>query len=74
MAAGSIDGLTIAFTHTLFNIAGILLIYPWPKIRYVPVMMAEKLADVAIKRKSLALAYTFGVFVLLPFLGIVVLR
>lgn len=74
LAAGSVDGLTIAFTHTLFNIAGILLIFPWPKLRYVPVVLAEKLADVAIKRKSLALAYTFGMFVVIPVLGILVLR
>lgn len=74
MAAGSVDGLTIAFTHTLFNIAGILLVFPWPRIRYLPVVLAEKLAEVAIRRKSLALAYTFGMFVVIPVLGILVLR
>ena len=74
LAAGSVDGLTIAFTHTLFNIAGILLIFPWPKLRYVPVVLAEKLADIAITRKSLALGYTFGMFVVIPVLGILVLR
>lgn len=74
MAAGSVDGLTIAFTHTLFNVIGILVVYPWPKLRYLPVSMAEWLANLAIKRKSLALAYTFGTFVLLPLIGILVLR
>jgi sodium-dependent phosphate cotransporter len=74
LAAGTVDSLTIAFTHTIFNIAGILLIFPWLKIRYVPVIMAEKLADIAIKRKSLALGYTFGVFVVIPALGILILR
>lgn len=73
MAAGSVDGLTIAFTHTLFNILGILLVYPWPRLRYIPVSMAEGLANIAVEHKSLALAYTFGVFVLVPFLGILVL-
>ena len=74
LATGTVGSLTIAFTHTIFNIVGILLIFPWPKIRYVPVIMAEKLADVAIRRKSLALGYTFGVFVVIPALGILVLR
>lgn len=74
LAAGSVDGLTIAFTHTLFNIAGILLIYPWPRIRYIPVVLAEGLAGLAVRRKSLALGYTFGMFVLLPLVGIVLLR
>lgn len=74
LAAGSVDGLTIAFTHTLFNIAGILMVWPWPRLRYVPVIMAEKLADIAVTRKSLALGYTFGMFVVIPVLGILVLR
>ena len=28
LGIGEVDGLTIAFTHTVFNLAGILLIYP----------------------------------------------
>ena len=74
MAAGSVDALTIAFTHTLFNVLGILLVYPWPRVRYFPVVLAERLANVAVRSKSLALAYTFGAFVVIPFLGILVLR
>jgi sodium-dependent phosphate cotransporter len=74
MAAGSVAGLTIAFTHTLFNVLGIVLVYPWARIRYIPVSLAEGLANIAVRRKWLALAYTFGVFVLVPFLGILVLR
>ncbi|MDH3193139.1 MAG: Na/Pi symporter [Acidimicrobiia bacterium] len=74
MAAGSIDGLTIAFTHTLFNVLGIMLVYPWPRVRYIPVVLAERLANVAVRSKSLAVAYTFGAFVVIPFLGILVLR
>jgi sodium-dependent phosphate cotransporter len=74
LAAGAVDGLTIAVTHTLFNVAGILLVYSIPKVRYIPVEIAERLAGVAMRRKSLALAYTLGVFVLLPIVGILVLR
>ena len=57
----------------LITLAGILLIYTWPKVRYVPVMLAEKLADLAIARKSLALAYLVGAFIVVPLLGIVIL-
>ena len=74
LGIGEIDGLIIAVTHTVFNTVGILLIYPWPKIRYVPVNLAEKLADVALRRKSLALGYTFIMFVVIPLAGILVLR
>ncbi|NNC43334.1 MAG: Na/Pi symporter [Acidimicrobiia bacterium] len=73
LGAGALDGLTIAVTHTLFNIAGILLIFPWPKIKYIPVQLAEGLAEIAVKRKWLALAYVGVVFLGIPLLGIVVL-
>ena len=74
LGIGEIDGLTIAVTHTIFNTVGILLIYPWPKIRYIPVDLADKLAGLALKRKSLALGYTFTMFVAIPLVGILVLR
>ena len=74
LGAGTVAGLTIAVTHTLFNIAGIILIYSIPSVRYIPVQLADRVAEVAMKRKSLALVYTLGVFVVLPVLGIVVLR
>lgn len=73
LGAGTLDGLTIAVTHTLFNIAGILLLYPWHRIRYVPVKLAERLADLAIRRKELALGYLLVVFIVVPLVGIVVL-
>ena len=74
LAAGATDGLTIAVTHTLFNVVGIVLIYSIPRVRYVPVDLADRLAGFAIERKSLAVAYTLGLFILVPIVGIVVLR
>ena len=74
MAEGATAGLTIAIVHTLFNVTAILIVYPWPKLRFIPVVFAEKLADVAAERKWLALAYTFGTFIVLPVAGILVLK
>ena len=73
LGAGAVDGLTIAFTHTLFNIAGILLLYPWLATRYIPVQLAERLADLATRRKPVALAYVGCAFVLVPALGVIIL-
>ena len=73
LGAGKVAGLTIAVVHTLFNIAGILIMFPWSKIRYVPVTLADHLAGVAMRRKALALAYVAGFFIALPVLGIVIL-
>lgn len=74
LGIGEIDALTIAVAHTLFNMAGILLIYPWQMTRYLPVDMADRLAGVALQRKSLALGYTLTMFVAVPLIGILVLR
>ncbi len=73
LGAGAIDGLTIAVTHTLFNVAGILLLYPWRRIRYVPVQIAERLALVAMNRRALAVVYVATVFVIIPLVGILIL-
>lgn len=68
------EALAIALTHTLFNLAGILLFYPLPQIRYLPIKAAEKLAEVAVANRVLALSYVVGTFVILPLVGIVLLR
>lgn len=73
LGAGSVDGLTIAVTHTLFNVAGIVLIYSIPGIRYLPVVLADRLAGTALRRKPLAVAYTVSAFIVVPIIGIVVL-
>ncbi len=74
LGAGAVDGLTIALTHTLFNVVAIALFYPLPQIRYIPVQAAEWLAGQAMAAKRWAFAYLLGMFVVLPLLGIVILR
>jgi len=73
LGAGEVDAMTIAFVHTLFNLVGIGLLYPLPKVRYIPVQAAEKLADIALNRRWMALGYTGGTFVLLPVIAIALL-
>jgi sodium-dependent phosphate cotransporter len=68
------EGLAIALTHTLFNLSGILIFYPIPWLRHLPVRMAERLAGLAEVRKSLVLVYVFGGFVVIPLLGVLALR
>jgi solute carrier family 34 (sodium-dependent phosphate cotransporter) len=73
LGSGAIAGLTIALTHTLFNVIGIAMVYPWRRIRYVPVALAEALADLALRRRTFALGYVIGAFVVVPVVGILVL-
>jgi sodium-dependent phosphate cotransporter len=68
------EGLVIALVHTLFNISGILLFYPIPQLRRIPLYLAGKLAAAAEVRKSLVIVYVIGAFVLVPLLGILILQ
>ena len=70
LATNSIDAMTIALVHLLFNVFAIALTYPIPRIRYVPVMLAERLAEVAVKRRWVAVAYTLTMFIAIPVAGI----
>jgi sodium-dependent phosphate cotransporter len=74
LATGTLSGMTIALVHLLFNLFAIVLIYPIKRIRYIPVTLSEKLADVAANRKWLAVAYVVTMFILIPILGIVILN
>jgi sodium-dependent phosphate cotransporter len=58
----------------LFNISGIIVFYPVKKLREIPINLANRLSNVAAERRSLALAYTLTAFVIVPLLGVVILR
>jgi sodium-dependent phosphate cotransporter len=73
MAASRPEALTIAFVHTLFNVAGIVILYPIRVLRDLPIRAAELLATIATERRTLALVYVVGMFVVIPLLGVVLL-
>jgi sodium-dependent phosphate cotransporter len=67
------EGLTIALVHTLFNVTALVLVYPVRRIRLLPVRLAERLADQAVARRSVVVAYVLGLFLVVPLLGIFLL-
>lgn len=73
LAASSPESLTVALAHSTFNVMGIFFLYVIPLARDIPVKAAERLADVAVERRALAVAYVAIVFIALPFFGVVVL-
>jgi sodium-dependent phosphate cotransporter len=73
LAAGP-AGLTIALVHALFNLLGIFLVYPVPAIRRLPIRLAKGLANRALENRVWVIAYIFGVFVLMPLLGILLFK
>ena len=74
LATSRPEALTIALVHTLFNIGGILLLYPITPLREIPIRAAETLARVAVERRLLAVAYVVGTFILVPLIGVTLLR
>jgi solute carrier family 34 (sodium-dependent phosphate cotransporter) len=67
------EGLTIALVHTLFNLTALAVIYPVRRVRLVPVILAEKLAEQAVARRSVVAGYVLGLFLAIPLLGIFLL-
>jgi solute carrier family 34 (sodium-dependent phosphate cotransporter) len=64
--AGNMAGLTIAFVHLLFNVIGIIMIYPVEKIRRIPIGLSIWIAKKAVKNRFVAIAYLVVCFFILP--------
>ncbi len=71
LATGRIEGLTIALAHTVFNVSGILIFYPVPAMRRIPMGIARLLARMAGKNRLWAILYVAVVYFVIP--GIIVL-
>jgi sodium-dependent phosphate cotransporter len=66
-------GLVVALSHTIFNLLGILVVYPIPAIRRIPVLAADRLAELASMNYLLVGAYVIGAFLVVPIIGLVLL-
>ena len=66
IAADSPDALVIAMAHLTFNVMGILIFYPWPPLRRIPLRLAALTAGAAVRRKYLVAAYVVGLFIIAP--------
>jgi sodium-dependent phosphate cotransporter len=66
VAADSPDALTIALAHVTFNVLGILIFYPIPRMRQIPIWLAERTSEIAVKNRSLVLVYIVGLFIAVP--------
>lgn len=71
---GNIAAVTIAFAHLLFNLTGILIIYPLKITRRIPLNMAKKMGELAHKKPIYAFMYVFTAFFVIPGLLIFISR
>lgn len=60
------DAMQVAFCHLLFNVTGILIWYPVPFMRKVPIKMAMFLGNETAKYRWFALVYLILMFFCLP--------
>jgi solute carrier family 34 (sodium-dependent phosphate cotransporter) len=66
LVTDSRNAIQIALCHFLFNIIGILIWYPIPYTRKVPLNMAYRLGDLVSKFKWFGIFYILYAFVLFP--------
>lgn len=59
-------GIIIALVHLLFNVAGIVMIYPIPAVREIPLGLARWFAGVARRSRGWAVVYIVVLFYGLP--------
>jgi len=72
--AGNVAAVTVALVHLLFNISGILIIYPFRPIRRIPINLARNLAIRTARRRIFALIYMLGIFFALPLLFVLITK
>ena len=63
---GTVSALVTAFSHLLFNIFGITIIYGIPFLRLIPLTLAEKISNVAVEKRYIPIIYLLIIFVLIP--------
>ena len=63
---GTVSALVTAFSHLLFNVFGITIIYGVPFLRLIPLTFAEKISDVAADKPYIPIIYLLIIFILIP--------
>jgi len=63
LVTGQVAAVTVAFAHLLFNISGIVIIWP---LKRIPIYLAETLARLSLRSKIIPFLYIGVVFFLIP--------
>lgn len=66
--ANTHGSISLAITHFLFNFAGMLLFFPVPVLRRIPVALARYMGRLAFRNRYIIFVYILIVFFLIPFL------
>lgn len=74
LVSGTIAPLAVAFSHLMFNIFGILIIWPVEKIRNIPIQLAKWFSEKAVQNRIFPLIYIIVMFFIIPLTLIILVR
>ena len=66
MVGESSAGLAIAFCHLFFNLFGVLILFPIPPVRMIPVRLSRMLGRLTLKNRLFGIGYIVITFFVLP--------
>lgn len=61
------SAITIAIAHFLFNFIGVLIFFPIPALRNIPIELASYLGKLTLKYRLVGLVYLLSAFFFIPF-------
>ncbi len=68
LATGSPAAITVALSHLLFNIAGMIVLYVIPVLRPLPIFLAQTMGNLGARNRGLAAVYIVAMFYGFPLL------
>ena len=74
LVSGTIAPLAVAFSHLIFNIFGIAIIWPIEKVRNIPIITAKWFTEIAIQNKIYPIIYILVMFFIVPLTLIFLVR
>lgn len=74
LATGAAIPVTAAFSHVLFNVLGILLIWSVPPVRRLPLLAAEKIAAAASRKRMVPILMAASIYFVIPLTIILLLK
>jgi sodium-dependent phosphate cotransporter len=74
LVSATLAPVAVALSHLLFNILGILIIWPIPQVRSIPLRLAEWFSALAIRNRIIPIIYIIVLFYIVPLTLIFIVR
>lgn len=59
-------GLAIAFAHLFFNLFGVMVLFPFERVRLIPISIARQLGNLTLQGRVFGVLYVVVLFFLIP--------